>query len=88
MLIIQAVAALLLLLGTGLIFRALLEIDASERPRAIRQAVALLTALALFSTGNGCTIHRWNSKPITPEAVAHRSLVRPASLQPVEAANG
>lgn len=31
MLIIQAVAALLLLLGTGLIFRALLEIDASER---------------------------------------------------------
>ena len=35
MLIIQAVAALLLLLGTGLIFRALLEIDASERPQAI-----------------------------------------------------
>jgi hypothetical protein len=31
-LIIQAVAALLLLLGTGLIFRALLEIDAAERP--------------------------------------------------------
>jgi hypothetical protein len=30
-LIIQIVAALLLLLGTGLIFRALLEIDASER---------------------------------------------------------
>ena len=35
MLIIQAVAALLLLLGTGLIFRALLEIDASERPRVV-----------------------------------------------------
>jgi hypothetical protein len=34
-LIIQAVAALLLLLGTGLIFRALLEIDASERPHAV-----------------------------------------------------
>jgi len=37
-LIIQIVAALLLLLGTGLIFRALLELDASEpqpkfRPR-------------------------------------------------------
>jgi hypothetical protein len=32
-LIIQIVAALLLLLGSGLIFRALLEIDASERPR-------------------------------------------------------
>jgi len=32
-LIIQIVAALLLLLGTGLIFRALLEIDASERPQ-------------------------------------------------------
>jgi hypothetical protein len=30
-LIIQIVAALLLLLGSGLIFRALLEIDASER---------------------------------------------------------
>ena len=37
MLLIQIVAALLLLLGTGLIFKALLEIDASERPRpAIR----------------------------------------------------
>ena len=35
MLIIQAVAALLLLLGTGLIFRALLEIDASGRPRVV-----------------------------------------------------
>lgn len=35
MLIIRAVAALLLLLGTGLIFRALLEIDSSERPRAV-----------------------------------------------------
>jgi hypothetical protein len=34
-LIIQAVAALLLLLGTGLIFRALLEIDASDRPQAV-----------------------------------------------------
>jgi hypothetical protein len=34
-LIIQAVAALLLLLGTGLVFRALLEIDASERPKAV-----------------------------------------------------
>jgi hypothetical protein len=33
--IIQIVAALLLLLGTALIFRALLEIDASERPRVI-----------------------------------------------------
>jgi hypothetical protein len=33
-LIIQIAAALLLLLGTGLIFRALLELDASERPRA------------------------------------------------------
>jgi hypothetical protein len=32
-LIIQIVAALLLLLGSGLIFRALLEIDASERPQ-------------------------------------------------------
>jgi hypothetical protein len=32
-LIIQIVAALLLLLGTGLIFLALLEIDASERPQ-------------------------------------------------------
>jgi hypothetical protein len=32
-LLIQIVAALLLLLGTGLIFRALLEIDASERPQ-------------------------------------------------------
>ncbi len=37
MLIIQVVAALLLLLGTALIFRALLEIDASERPQAIVQ---------------------------------------------------
>ena len=35
MLIIQAVAALLLVLGTGLIFRALLEIDASDRPQFI-----------------------------------------------------
>ena len=35
MLIIQVAAALLLLLGTGLIFRALLEIDASERPHEI-----------------------------------------------------
>ena len=35
MLLIQAVAALLLLLGTGLIFRALLEIDASERSEVI-----------------------------------------------------
>jgi hypothetical protein len=34
-LIIQVVAALLLLLGTGLIFRALLEIDASERSHAV-----------------------------------------------------
>jgi hypothetical protein len=34
-LLIQAVAALLLLLGTGLIFKALLEIDTSERPQAI-----------------------------------------------------
>jgi len=33
-LIIQIVAALLLLLGTALIFRALLEIDAAERPKA------------------------------------------------------
>lgn len=33
MLVIHIVAALLLLLGTGLIFRALLEIDASERPQ-------------------------------------------------------
>jgi hypothetical protein len=32
-LIIQIVAALLLLLGSGLIFRALLELDASERPQ-------------------------------------------------------
>ncbi len=36
MLIIQAAAALLLLLGTGLIFRALLEIDSSERPHVVR----------------------------------------------------
>ena len=34
MLIIKVVAALLLLLGSGLIFRALLEIDASDRPKA------------------------------------------------------
>ena len=34
MLIIQVVAAVLLLLGSGLIFRALLEIDAPTRPRA------------------------------------------------------
>jgi hypothetical protein len=32
-LIIQIVAALLLLLGSALIFRALLEIDAAERPQ-------------------------------------------------------
>ncbi len=41
MLIIQVVAALLLLLGTGLIFRALLEIDASERPHAIARPRSL-----------------------------------------------
>ncbi len=34
MLIIQVVAAALLLLGTGLIFKALLEIDAPNQPRA------------------------------------------------------
>ena len=34
MLIIQVVAAVLLLLGSGLIFKALLEVDASSRPRA------------------------------------------------------
>jgi hypothetical protein len=34
-LIIQAVAALLLLVGTGLVFRALLEIDSSERAQYI-----------------------------------------------------
>jgi hypothetical protein len=33
-LIIQVVAAVLLLLGSGLIFKALLEIDAPTRPRA------------------------------------------------------
>jgi hypothetical protein len=33
-LIIQVVAALLLLLGSGLIFKALLEIDAPTRPSA------------------------------------------------------
>jgi hypothetical protein len=33
-LIIQVVAAALLLLGTGLIFKALLEIDAPNQPRA------------------------------------------------------
>jgi len=33
-LLIQVAAALLLLLGTALIFRALLEIDAAERPQA------------------------------------------------------
>jgi hypothetical protein len=33
-LIVRVVAALLLLLGSGLIFRALVEIDASARPRA------------------------------------------------------
>jgi hypothetical protein len=33
-LIIQVAAALLLLLGSGLIFKALLEIDAATRPRA------------------------------------------------------
>jgi hypothetical protein len=32
-LLIQIAAALLLLLGTGLIFRALLEIDSLDRPR-------------------------------------------------------
>ena len=35
MLIIQVAAAVLLVLGSGLIFRALLEIDAPTRPRAI-----------------------------------------------------
>ncbi|HUL78070.1 MAG TPA: hypothetical protein VL691_12475 [Vicinamibacteria bacterium] len=44
MLIIQAVAALLLLLGTGLIFRALIEIDASERPRSISRTRHLPTS--------------------------------------------
>ena len=44
MLIIQVVAALLLLLGTGLIFRALLEIDAAERPHAIARPHRLPTA--------------------------------------------
>ena len=34
MLLIQIVAALLLILGTGLIFRALFEIDALDRPQA------------------------------------------------------
>ena len=34
MLIIQIAAAVLLVLGSGLIFRALLEIDAPTRPRA------------------------------------------------------
>ena len=34
MLIIQVVAALLLLLGSGLIFKALLEIDSPTRPHA------------------------------------------------------
>lgn len=34
MVIIQVVAALLLLLGSGLIFRALVGIDAQARPRA------------------------------------------------------
>ena len=34
MLIIQVVAGVLLLLGSGLIFRALLEIDAPNHPRA------------------------------------------------------
>ncbi len=38
MLLIQIAAALLLLLGTALIFRALLEIDASERPQPIARA--------------------------------------------------
>jgi hypothetical protein len=33
-LLIQVVAALLLLLGSGLIFKALLEIDAPNHPRA------------------------------------------------------
>jgi hypothetical protein len=33
-LVIHVIAALLLLLGSGLIFRALLEIDAPTRPRA------------------------------------------------------
>lgn len=44
MLIIQAVAALLLLLGTWLIFRALLEIDASERPRVVARPRHLPTS--------------------------------------------
>ena len=35
MLLIQIAAAALLLLGSWLIFRALLEIDASERPRPL-----------------------------------------------------
>jgi hypothetical protein len=43
-LIIQAVAALLLLLGTGLIFRALLEIDDSERPQFIARPHRLPTS--------------------------------------------
>jgi hypothetical protein len=34
-LIIQVVAAVLLLLGSGLIFKALLEIDAPSRPRRL-----------------------------------------------------
>lgn len=34
MLIIQVAAAVLLLLGSGLIFKALLEIDAPNHPRA------------------------------------------------------
>ena len=34
MLIIQVVAAVLLLLGSGLIFKALLEIDAPNHPRS------------------------------------------------------
>jgi hypothetical protein len=33
-LIVQVAAALLLLLGSGLIFRALIEIDAPPRPRS------------------------------------------------------
>ncbi len=35
MLMIQVVAAVLLVLGSGLIFRALLEIDAPNRPQGV-----------------------------------------------------
>ncbi len=44
MLIIQVAAALLLLLGTGLIFRALVEIDASDRPKAIPRSRRLASS--------------------------------------------